>query len=545
MQIKAEELLKKIEQTKQEIENYPLDISEGTKKMKKEYHDKAIEYRNNYVLSQKKEYKQYLKIIYDILQKKREELIPITDLEIINSKKKDIEKYHKIITYNEIERKVEDKLGYLPIILRIQDKDHIDLEYINNQLDKIINHLQKHNIDVTPHSFCYTMFTERYMEVYLKNSKSPDLLKIMKEEFENLYWECPNIITHIRLSLEELLKKHQKELNTYCNKRQNELLNEIENNDVISICISTKQQVKRLENSNLKKIVESFINKERIINDYLTDSVSRKNLYNDFIIDSEFEQFSDNEKKDFYDNIWGLEDVLSELKGYYKFEKIILNILEKYKNKDSFKGNLSAKLKDIEKLEKEREKINKQYENIVKPKLFRSKKKTKGKGNALKNQINQIINQISTEKVELIECEMNDKIVKCLNDDSTLLDVLILISSDTAYLKWIITKENNDFSNDETFRMIEEFFDYCYSNHELLRKITVLADSNMQDIIYNKYRLLNIKLDKDMLDKENIDNLISKVEKIRIIYDVEMSKLSFEDIKNICEIGELKDPSLE
>lgn len=545
MEIKAEGLIQKIEQTKQTIENYPLEISEGTKKMKKEYHERAIENRNAYILNQKKEYSEYLKIIHEILNKRKDDMIPNTDLEIIESKKNEIEKYHKIIRYSENERKTEDKLGYLPIILRIQDKDHIDLEYINIRLNEIIKHLEKHGIKVTEQDFLYTMFTKRYMEVFFNSRTNPDFLKIMKEEFESLYWECPNIITHLRLSLEELLKKYQKELNIYCTTRQTELLNEINNQDIIKLCTTTKEQIKMLKDGDLKTIIESFLNKERAINDYLNESTIRRNLYNDFIVNGDFEILSDSDKKEFYDNIWSLDDVLTELKGYYKFEDIIVNILEKYKTKDSFKGVLSTKLKEIEKQEKEREKINKQYDKILKPKLFSSKKKRNGIGNALKNQINQIINQISIDKEELIECEMNDKILKCLNDDSTLLDVLVLLSSNTAYLKWIITKNNSDLSNDDIFKIIDDFFDYCYSNHELLKKITILSDVDIEDIIYDKYRLLNIKLNKEMLNKDNIDNLIIKLDTFRVIYNIEMSNISFNDIKLMCEIGELKDPSLE
>ena len=545
MEIKSKELIEKIEHTKQTIENYPLEISEGTKKMKKEYHERAIENRNAYILNQKKEYSEYLKIIHEILNKRKDDMIPNTDLEIIESKKNEIEKYHKIIRYSENERKTEDKLGYLPIILRIQDKDHIDLEYINIRLNEIIKHLEKHGIKVTEQDFLYTMFTKRYMEVFFNSRTNPDFLKIMKEEFESLYWECPNIITHLRLSLEELLKKYQKELNIYCINKQTELLNEVDNQDIIKLCITTKEQIKMLKDGDLKTIIESFLNKERAINDYLNGSTIRRNLYNDFIINGDFEILSDNDKKEFYDNIWSLDDVLTELKGYYKFKDIIVNILEKYKTKDSFKGVLSTKLKEIEKQEKEREKINKQYDKILKPKLFSSKKKRNGIGNALKNQINQIINQISIGKEELIECEMNDKILKCLNDDSTLLDVLVLLSSNTAYLKWIIAKNNSDLSNDDIFKIIDEFFDYCYSNHELLKKITILSDVDIEDIIYDKYRLLNIKLDKEILNKDNIENLIAKLNTFRIINNVEMSNISFNEIKMMCEIGDLKDPSLE
>ena len=544
MEIKSKELIEKIEHTKQTIENYPLEISEGTKKMKKEYHERAIENRNAYILNQKKEYSEYLKIIHEILNKRKDDIIPNTDLEIIESKKNEIEKYHKIIRYSENERKTEDKLGYLPIILRIQDKDHIDLEYINIRLNEIIKHLEKHGIKVTEQDFLYTMFTKRYMEVFFNSRTNPDFLKIMKEEFESLYWECPNIITHLRLSLEELLKKYQKELNIYCINKQTELLNEVDNQDIIKLCITTKEQIKMLKDGDLKTIIESFLNKERAINDYLNESTIRRNLYNDFIINGDFEILSDSDKKEFYDNIWSLDDVLTELKGYYKFEDIIVNILEKYKTKDSFKGVLSTKLKEIEKQEKEREKINKQYDKILKPKLFSSKKKRNGIGNALKNQIHQIINQLSIGKEELIECEMNDKILKCLNDDSTLLDVLVLLSSNTAYLKWIIAKNNSDLSNDDIFKIIDDFFDYCYSNHELLKKITILSDVDIEDIIYDKYRLLNIKLDKE-LNKDNIENLIAKLNTFRVINNVEMSNISFDEIKMMCEIGDLKDPSLE
>ena len=200
MEIKSKELIEKIEHTKQTIEN-----------------------RNAYILNQKKEYSEYLKIIHEILNKRKDDMIPNTDLEIIESKKNEIKKYHKIIRYSENERKTEDKLGYLPIILRIQDKDHIDLEYINIRLNEIIKHLEKHGIKVTEQDFLYTMFTKRYMEVFFNSRTNPDFLKIMKEEFESLYWECPNIITHLRLSLEELLKKYQKELNIYCINKQTEL----------------------------------------------------------------------------------------------------------------------------------------------------------------------------------------------------------------------------------------------------------------------------------------------------------------------------------
>lgn len=539
MEIKANELEQKIDKIKQNIENYSLEIDEGTKKLKKEYHRKAVENRNNYIKTMKEDYSNYLKIIYDILEERKEKMIPPSNLDT-SSKFENIKKYRKIIMYSEDKRKLEDKLGYLEIILKIQDNDHIDLEYINNKLLEIVDYLEMHNINIELNSFNYTMFTKKYMEVLLNNRTNPEFLKIMKDEFEKLYWECPNIITHLRLMIEDLLLKNQKELNNFYLLKMKEIVKEVDKYSYIKLLIDTKEELRYQDEYNLNNIIKQFLEKKRLINEYLPDSSVRNKLYDDFIINGCFMDFDENERNEFYNNIWDLEDILFELKGYYKFSKIINSTLEKYKDKDKFKGVLTSKIKEIEKKEKERDTINKKYENIIKPKIFKSKKKTIGKGNALKNQMNQIINQIANSKEEIIEHEMNDNIYKYLNDDSTLLDLIVLINSNVTYLKWFINKEYSSLDNDSVFKMIDDFFDYCYSKHDMLEKINVLSEANILDIVYDKYRLLNINLSKEMLEEDNIDSLLNKIDIFRVIYSVDLSTISFNDIKQLCEISNLK-----
>ena len=63
--------------------------------------------------------------------------------------------------------------------------------------------LKNYGVVVSIDDFCYSDSTTEYMTVYLNeyNNGSVDDSDVLKKTFENIYWKCPDIVTHIELNL--------------------------------------------------------------------------------------------------------------------------------------------------------------------------------------------------------------------------------------------------------------------------------------------------------------------------------------------------------
>ncbi len=522
----------KIVQGKKKIDEYPLTMDKGTTKVRDEYHRSAIVYRNKFVKAEKKEMEIKRKNVQNLISEKVKELLPIDISEEIKEQEEELKYLEKIIFYCNENRNIAEKLGFSPYFMCLFDKEELDLETANKCILDLLSLFQKYSIFLTYKDFSYSLSCQLYMKSFFENMESDDFFIKMKSIYEEIYWDCPNLLTHIRLSFYNTLLLYRKQLEIVCLEKEKSFFDSgLSNENVKNVYYQKKSQYLEKIRTNLHFNFQKFLNGEFKISDYLEDSAIRKEYFFSFLLDEDKEKFSFN-KEHFEDIFLSLYWTIEELEGYYQFLPLLNELLKLYKERSSFKGQLSSKLKEIEKEEKVRKKLIAEYKNIQKSVFLRNRKKDKLR--LLQQNINQQIEKLSSLYQQCIILRMQDFILNKLNDGSTYLDLFRIADSNQDYLRFFFSKQN--LSSNEIENMIHKFFLFCYApHHSFLNKITVISDYSIASMICEKYRIFHIALHENELLAENLLNLKEKVLFILRVWDLSSSNISIEDIQLLIE----------
>lgn len=527
-------LKQRITQGKRKIEEYPLTMDKGTKKVQDEYHRSAIIYRNQFVEAEKKEMELQRQQLQPLIQKKIKEMYPSDNTEELRKLDEELKYLETVIFYRNENRNIVEKLGFSSYFMRLLEQDELDLESANQFILDLLTLFQRYSITLTSEDFSYSLSCQLYMKSFFENKGKSDFFVHMKPIYEQLYWDCPHLLTHIRLSFYDIFLSHQKQLEAICLEKENSFFHdELSMENFREVYYQKKSHYLEVLRTDLYSNFQKFLNGDFAISDYLEDSSIRKEWFFSFLLDED----KDKEKlvfdkEHFKDIFLSLYWTIEELEGYYQFLPLLNELLKQYKERASFKGQLSNKQKEIEREEKTRRKLLKEYHNAQKSFFLRNRKKDKLR--LIQQNMNQQIEKLSSLYQECITLRMNDLILNQLNDGSTYLDLLRLADSNQDYLRIYFSKQN--LSSNEIEKMVHQFFLFCYGPHySFLNRITVLSDYSIAAMICEKYRVFHVALQEEDLTQENLSNLKEKVLSILRVWDFESSKLSIEDIQLLIE----------
>lgn len=529
--------LNQFEEDKKYIEEFQLESTTGTKKMMKTYHINAVNSRNAFVEKKLEKYQDLRSRLYNEMEKRVNALIPADSTSNYADLKDRILNYRIIFDYNNEFNDIYNKLGFDNIINDIDDAGVTDFNRINEFVDKIINLFDRAEIKLTAADFDYSMFTVMYMEVYFKHLNEESFMDSMKTIFDKIYWECPNFVIHLKLCIRNLYSKFKKELDSYYVRSNDELLkaNNTDKDNYKTYYKSLLSELKSKRMLDIFLLSSKFLDGTLSIYDYLEDTPQVRKNFNRFLIDREFDDLSPKEKEDFYEEISVLKDVVVELDHYNKYKVIIKDVLDRFSKKDTFKGQYEAKLKEIKKEESVRAKLFKQYQ--VEPKFIFAKKVNK---DLIKVQLNDQIKKLDGLYRELDEAKINDTILKRLDDTSTVRDALYVCSSFYDYFKEMCPKleiEPKDLDYvKEYFRLINFVNN---PNNTFITKIKFQSDEDLNDIIYEKYKLLNINISKDDL-VDNLKGLEDSIDFVNLVNNINNSDISIEEIKYIIDFKKIE-----
>lgn len=522
------------------INTFKLELESGTKKMKEKFHKNAVKERNEYVEEQIKKFDKYQVEVYRLLKLRVNSLLPSDKSNHYDSLKKNIEKEKQIIVFNNSDYSIDFKLGIFKLISSIDINDDVSLNTINNTFLNIIKIFEDASIKLTISDFTYSMFTEKYMHVFLDNiEKNNRFEEIMKKCFDSIYWECPDIIKHLKLNFWSLLEKYEEKLKIYTDAVSYQLLQKTgyDKNSLIDKYLGNVNkynlEVSRDEFYNL----DSFLSKKKNVLDYLDDSATRVKNLDQFVIDGEFKDIEDSSK--FYDNMVELAHTLSVLKLYYRYEFIIKDIQDKYSKKDANKSVFSNKLKEVNTEEGKRKKIYNDYLKACGKNLFHKVNEEKIKSNKLA--INEEILKLDTLYNELHDLEIVELINKKVNSTDSLYDLFSLSYESYYYLEKMFNehfKDSDDYSFEEE---LNKYFDFIYSPYnDFLKKINGFSMVDVSSVITDKYRLLGINVTNDNISVDNLDSFMDSVNYVKFIDDILKGDLSFDDINVIVKFREFE-----
>ena len=156
--------------------------------------------------------------------------------------------------------------------------------------------------------------------------------------------------------------------------------------------------------------------------------------------------------------------------------------------------------------------VSKEEDQLIKLNAKRNKKGMFGKKKNDEKwlfQYKEILNNVFKHYDEFDDACFNDLVFLRLSQDSTVEEVLKLISSNYLYfVNQAFKKDENANINDVT-KMFEELRDFVNNNKfTLLNNIALLDDKPMKQLISDKYNLNHVKLSTDaLLDEKNAKSL--------------------------------------
>ena len=525
-------IMKEINVDKNHIDNFVLETEEGTKRTKEKFYRQAALQRNEYVDRQIQKFNLYLGKIKEELKLRYHNEIPVSNEENHNQ---NLQKVDDLLNCIFLNSNISDsfKLRIDFVISSIQDTT--TLEDLNSILKEFMDCFSKVGVRLTIDDFKYTMFTERFMVSFFKNPDFQD----MKAIFEKIFFACPDIKLQIKMNLREIVQKYAKELANGVSIEKTKCFNEcgVTSANVIDTYVSTRHRVGTdiaVDEYNNTKV---FLEKEKRIDDYLLGAGVRDKNYDTFVVNGgSYSSLSDDDKLRYNSAIMGFYLTLNELKKYYQYEFIIKDLVERYKNKDSVKTQYAAKKKEIEKEEKVRAALYKQYQKANGVGLFA--KKSEEKANLAMLKMNEQIKKLDSLYAEYNDLDITYQLSK-LNDSATIYDLFLTSLTCFSFLEKCFMSQE-EFAAKPLKENIKEYFRFLYNpNNNFLRKINVFADYDIAAIVAEKYRLLDLNVLDEMINQESISTTLDTVGFINLIQNIERSKTSLQTISNLCKMKDI------
>ena len=389
-----------------------------------------------------------------------------------------------------------------------------NLEKINGVILKILLAFKEVGIILTPKDFEYSEVVQKYMDTLINDYDN------IEKVFDDIYWENSNIITQIELNFRYLYFKHKKEIDKYYQSLKEEPLEEY-----LTKYIDLKINQKLSEYQNRTYLFNNFINHNLMLTDYSEKTID--GLLTDIILDREDE--------DNYLNLTNLLSSLSEYNEYLNFEYIIKDIKELFTKKEEYKGKYDLKLKDIVKKEKELFSLNKQ---INKTGLFKPSLK---KINELKLKRNTTITDILSLYIELDELTIQNDIFNNVTNETTYQDILKLTCFNTKYFIKLLKDQIDNLTIEDIDQNITNLFEYAFGSEiNIISNIAISEEIDIPKIIKDKYRLLNISINEEDLNKDDIEKVTKNIKDLIIYYNIKKINLNIQDIDFIFKAEKLK-----
>ncbi len=434
-----------------------------------------------------------------------------------------------------------EKMGLDDLLYDIHNYSNFTFDEINDIIRKLIEKFRTCGVELKENDFKYTYYVHQYMCEYL--SCNGDYSRLSKV-FEEIYWYNPNIIEHIELNFRKLIKKHQKAFEDYISREQKTLLNKHNFKNYNDFIVALKDKNEELVNSQeeqLCDIVEMAKKSEIEINNYFPDSKFRVATYSGLTINEI--DFGDEESVNkLLDTLKRLRVNVVEYGNYLKYVPLFNYFKEKYEKQESPEANNSA-LKNIE------NQINTKESKLesVNAKIFGDKTGLFGKkpsGENLKNLKIESL-KIAKELYDLYyqqdKLKFENKIITLKNDSLLLIsDVVRLYYSYNFFKKETFKTVFNLESYNEVVDMCNEFDDFASNpSNIIINGINTFEETDVANVIANKYRLENINLELADLDEDSLEALKNKIDFVFRVHKIENSNLSVEKIWFIVQTDKL------
>lgn len=532
MKINDKELSSLIEESKNYIEKIPLETNKGTKAVKRKFHEKQILLRNDFIISEIKKYTEYQDVLLSNINARMDKLMPISHIQEEKEQQKHI---NKLLKLSVLENNYSNQLYFYNItksVLELTECGKDNIDNMNLKLKKIIEYFEKVGIKIDSSLFYYSSATLEYMNKFLELVNQDDFYNEMRVIFESLYFKNPQIINHIKLNLLLIISNNQKKIVEYnINKLNSDKTNLNSTNLYNDYCTNYKSLMLKM-NTDQYNILDKFLNDELKIEDYYNYDESANTFFNSLLKNTTFTDLTVDKQSQLYSQVLKLDYSIKELKEYFYFKPMIIDLLKIYKNNNEIVKVFNDKKKEINDNLKQRSKLFNTYIKTSKPSFL-------GKVNQIKLEkakldLNQKIDELSKQYDELNKLEINYLIFNNINDSSSIKDLLLQASCSYPYLKSIY---DNIYSQEEEKIEFKEFesrlIKFIYNpNNTFIDKCPITVE-NIESVVAEKYRLFDLNISLADLEVDSIKKLENTVNSIVNLYYLIESKINMKNVKFI------------
>jgi len=471
-------------------------------------------------------------IIWEEISKRYNRIISVEENPKINELEDEISKIGDIELFNELNTPYE-KLGFDRINHSLGCFFEGDLNLVNENIKLFLDKFKEYGIMLTSDDFSYSTYINEYMKLFIEeyNSGKFDSDKL-KKLFENIYWKCPDFVTHIELNMRYLYNNNSKKFEKELEERNDDAFEkaELDKNGLVKKYFELNKSLIKLRRRDPKYIMGKFVNDEWRISDF--NNKSMEVLY-DRLYSKNYYSLSKEAQEEVDINFGKLLNTLQEYNIYMKYKFIIDDVKSKYANKDSFKDALKNKTKELNKKEQNLIKENKKNKKLIKLskniffKLFRKKIEHKIYEFPVNSNIQ--IKELKKLYLEIDEEKVNEKIAEYADDNCSIKYAFKIVESYYSYLFDLVKKnhEDDDIEIANEVEALSEFINQPYK--VMLNNIKLIEEPEITSIISNRYKILNIKLEKEDLE-ENLETIIQDVEKIVNYYNIRNSNINLDDV---------------
>ena len=397
-----------------------------------------------------------------------------------------------------------------------------NLEMVNDTILYCIKKFEEVGVKLELKDFNYSEYVKEYLKVFFAEMEKGTInSNKIKNKFDEIYWKCPNLIIHIVLNIKYLYLKKEKEIDKYFKNQKANLIKKFTAKDIIERTFELSRQVDEYISNSKEIITNKLLDGELNIKDYSEKNIT--DCYLKFIDEKDLDLNNEEKTNEIDKSLDKLLNSLCEYKMYLENKFIVDDIVKIYNEKDKYKNAFANTLKEINKNEKKRISLNNKLE---KNGLFNKSK------DKIRNERDLIIEELTKLHKELEQNKVYNTILEKLDDNSNIKEALILANSFYRY-EFICICENfkgieeNDI--EEKIQNLGAFINYPYCT--IINNIKMTENKEIWMIIKDRYKLLNINIEKEDLELDNIDPLINTIKVIMQAHNIRKNKIDLNKIE--------------
>ncbi len=246
---------------------------------RKKYRSQLTSIKNKYVDKQR-ELLGYIISKNNLLRKKYD--IPHED-----SLKKQMRAFEEKTDYFNPYQDAYEILGLDKLFYGLHKYYDNDLNIYNNNINKILDIFDQVGLSLTKDDFYFSDSIKEYMGVLISERKNGNYNSpIIKETFDNLFWQNHNMMRYILLNFKHLYYTNEKKFAEFILKAKRVILSESENNFDVLLQKYQDLVVKSNDSylTNRGVFFSKFISKELSTNDYDKEKIDK--LINEYLENS-------------------------------------------------------------------------------------------------------------------------------------------------------------------------------------------------------------------------------------------------------------------